>query len=132
MTNNIEALVQAAVGEGLLGPGCTVVGFIDCDGLRQTVADLRAAFPPQVLHRFAVKANSLPAFLAIVRKLGLHAEAASSGEIAACLRAGYSPAHISYNAPAKTITELQGLLASNICFSIDNAQELERVRKLRA
>jgi diaminopimelate decarboxylase len=132
MTNNIEEVVQAAVGQGLLGPGCTAVGFIDFDGLRKTVAELHAAFPQHVLHRFAVKANSLPSYLAIVRKFGLHAEAASTGEVSACLRAGYSTNEISYNAPAKTITEIQGLLASNISFSIDNEQELERVRNLLA
>jgi diaminopimelate decarboxylase len=132
MASNIEEVVQAAVEQGLLGPECTAVGFIDFDGLRNTIAELQAAFPQHVLHRFAVKANSLPAYLAIVRNFGLHAETSSTGEVSACLRAGYSTNEISYNAPAKTITDIHGLLASNITFSIDNEQELERVRTLLA
>lgn len=52
--------VRAAVEQGLLGERGAVVGFIDIDGVRESVAALRDAFAatPDVLHTFAAKAAS--------------------------------------------------------------------------
>lgn len=125
-------IVRAALAHGVLDQASTAVAFIDLDALSHTVEQLKAAFPGNVSHRFAVKANGLTGFLARLREMGLGAEAASPGELALCRHAGFAPAEISYNSPAKTVADHIDCLSSGIAFSLDNEEEFRRVRRLVA
>ena len=70
--------------------------------------------------------------LALVREAGLGCEVASSGELQQALRVGFAPADIVYDEPAKTTTILKFALQHGVNFNIDNLQEFNRVRALRA
>ncbi|MGJ3559894.1 hypothetical protein ACR6C2_19415 [Streptomyces sp. INA 01156] len=89
-----EAAVRAAVEQGLLGPGRPLVALLDVTGIRESAAELRAAFaavtPPgtPVLHAFAVKATPLVPVLRLLHTEGIGAEVASPGELALARAAG--------------------------------------------
>ncbi|MEV7026909.1 diaminopimelate decarboxylase [Kitasatospora sp. NPDC093558] len=125
-----ELVLRAAVRRHLLHPDeALLAAFVDLDGMEASVTDLHHAFAdhPGVLHTFAAKANSLVPVLERLRRLGMGCEVASPGEFAQALAAGFDPARIVYDSPAKTRAELARALELGAAVNIDNWQELERV-----
>ncbi|MDC2959199.1 diaminopimelate decarboxylase [Streptomyces gilvifuscus] len=125
--------VRAAVEQGLLGPDTPILGLLDVTGIRESAAELRAAFDAvtapgtPVLHAFAVKATPLVPVLRLLREEGLGAEVASPGELALARAAGVPPRLTVLDSPAKTPAELREALALGIAVNADNAQELARI-----
>ncbi|MGX1475223.1 UNVERIFIED_CONTAM: diaminopimelate decarboxylase [Streptomyces canus] len=128
-----DEAVRAAVEQGLLGPDSPIVGLLDVTGIRESAAELRAAFAEvtapgtPVLHAFAVKATPLVPVLRLLREEGIGAEVASPGELALARAAGVSPAETVLDSPAKTPAELREALALGIAVNADNPQELDRI-----
>ncbi|MER7406519.1 diaminopimelate decarboxylase [Streptomyces sp. NPDC000070] len=128
-----EQAVRAAVEQGLLGPDTPIVGLLDVTGIRESAAQLRAAFDAvvapgtPVLHAFAVKATPLVPVLRLLREEGVGAEVASPGELALARAAGLSPEMTVLDSPAKTPGELREALALGIAVNADNPQELDRI-----
>lgn len=128
-----DEAVRAAVEQGLLGPDSPIVGLLDVTGIRESAAELRAAFAEvtapgtPVLHAFAVKATPLVPVLRLLREEGIGAEVASPGELALARAAGLSPAETVLDSPAKTPAELREALALGIAVNADNPQELDRI-----
>ncbi|MEV5433610.1 diaminopimelate decarboxylase [Streptomyces sp. NPDC052701] len=128
-----DGAVRAAVEQGLLGPGSPVVGLLDVIGIRESAAELKAAFDAvtapgtPVLHAFAVKATPLVPVLRLLHEEGIGAEVASPGELALARAAGVPPARTVLDSPAKTPAELREALALGIAVNVDNPQELHRV-----
>ncbi|BFO22162.1 hypothetical protein SHKM778_85500 [Streptomyces sp. KM77-8] len=91
-----DEAVRAAVRQGLLDDGNPLVGLLDVTGIRESAAELRAAFDAvtapgtPVLHAFAVKASPLVPVLRLLREEGIGAEVASPGELALARAAGWS------------------------------------------
>jgi len=135
VTRRDEA-VRAAVEQGLLGADTPIVGLLDAVGIRESAAELRAAFDDvtapgtPVLHAFAVKATPLVPVLRLLREAGIGAEVASPGELALARAAGFRPAATVLDSPAKTPAELREALALGIAVNADNPQELARVDAL--
>ncbi|MGA5896346.1 diaminopimelate decarboxylase [Streptomyces venetus] len=133
-----DEAVRAAVEQGLLGPESPIVGLLDVTGIRESAAELRAAFDAvvapgtPVLHAFAVKATPLVPVLRLLREEGVGAEVASPGELALARAAGVEPAMTVLDSPAKTPAELREALALGIAVNADNPQELERIDGLMA
>ncbi|MGY3202138.1 diaminopimelate decarboxylase [Streptomyces sp. TE5632] len=133
-----DEAVRAAVEQGLLGPGRPLVALLDVTGIRESAAELRAAFaavtPPgtPVLHAFAVKATPLVPVLRLLHTEGIGAEVASPGELALARAAGVPPERTVLDSPAKTPAELREALALGIAVNADNPQELARVDALLA
>ncbi|MER7705133.1 diaminopimelate decarboxylase [Kitasatospora sp. NPDC097605] len=128
-----ELVLREAVRGRLLDPeDALLAAFVDLDGVAASVAELHRAFPAdvEVLHTFAAKANCLVPLLARLRELGMGCEVASPGEFAQALAAGFDPARIVFDSPAKTRRELVGALELGAAVNIDNWQELERVDDL--
>lgn len=124
---NKAAVVQSAVARGLLGGETLLAGFVDLDGMRRAVGALQASFPDHFTHAFAAKAGCLEGILRPLRDLGMACEVASPGELAQALGAGYAPAAIVFDSPAKTRSEIEIALQHGMTLNIDNFQELERV-----
>ncbi|MET8080192.1 diaminopimelate decarboxylase [Streptomyces sp. NPDC005303] len=128
-----DEAVRAAVEQGLLGPDSPIAGLLDVTGIRESAAELRAAFDEvtapgtPVLHAFAVKATPLVPVLRLLREEGIGAEVASPGELALARAAGLSPARTVLDSPAKTPAELREALALGIAVNADNPQELDRI-----
>ncbi|OPG05327.1 diaminopimelate decarboxylase [Streptomyces sp. GKU 895] len=131
-----DEAVRAAVEQGLLGPGSPIVGLLDVTGIRESAAELRAAFDAvtapgtPVLHAFAVKATPLVPVLRLLREAGIGAEVASPGELALARAAGIAPQQTVLDSPAKTPAELREALALGIAVNADNPQELDRIDAL--
>ena len=131
-----DGAVRAAVEQGLLGPDSPLIGLLDVAGIRESAAELRAAFDAvtapgtPVLHAFAVKATPLVPVLRLLREAGIGAEVASPGELALARAAGVTPRETVLDSPAKTPAELREALALGIAVNADNPQELERIDAL--
>ena len=121
--------VRAAAAAGLVGAEQPLAAFIDLAGLARTAADLHAAWPArlEVRHAFAAKANSLVPVLRILRGHGFGCEVASAGELAQALTAGFGPADLVFDSPAKSVAEISAALTAGIAVNVDGFQELERV-----
>ncbi|MGA5373322.1 diaminopimelate decarboxylase [Streptomyces griseoincarnatus] len=133
-----DAAVRAAVERGFLDTDAPLVGLLDVTGIRESAADLRAAFEAvtapgtPVLHAFAVKASPLVPVLRLLREEGIGAEVASPGELALARAAGVEPGRTVLDSPAKTPAELREALELGIAVNADNPQELERIDALVA
>ncbi|MFF3411218.1 diaminopimelate decarboxylase [Streptomyces sp. NPDC002742] len=130
-----ERILRAAVQERLLEPETALLaGFVDLDGVGETVTSLHRAFRdfPQVLHAFAAKANCLVPVLEELRRNGMGCEVASAGELAQALEAGFEPEHIVFDSPAKTRAELDRALSLGIAVNADSFQELSRLDEILA
>ncbi|MDX2624808.1 diaminopimelate decarboxylase [Streptomyces sp. ME02-7008A-1] len=130
-----EAL-RLAVAEGLLGEQRPLAGFLDADGIRDSVDALRAAFAAEpgvrVLHTFAAKAASLVPVLRLLADCGMGCEVASPGELRLAVEAGFPPARIVLDSPAKTRAELRLALALGVAVNADSFGEIRRIEELRS
>lgn len=120
-------VASAAVAQGLLGGDRLLAGFVDMDGVAEAVATLHAAFPAHFMHAFAAKAGCLEGILRLLRGHGMACEVASPGELAQALAAGFEPARIVFDSPAKTWAEIRACIRHGMTVNIDNWQELARV-----
>ncbi|MFJ2092917.1 diaminopimelate decarboxylase [Streptomyces sp. NPDC087901] len=129
----VAAAVRHAVADGLLGESCPVAGFVDTDGVRDSVAALHEAFAgvPGVLHTFAAKAASLVPVLRLLAECGMGCEVASPGELRIALDAGFAPSKIVLDSPAKTRDEIRMALALGVAVNADNLDEVDRIAALR-
>ncbi|MFE6225892.1 diaminopimelate decarboxylase [Streptomyces sp. NPDC057854] len=126
-------VLKEALSRGVLGEDHPVAGFVDVQGVRDSVAALHQAFAhvPDVLHAFAVKAAPLVPVLRLFADAGMGCEAASPGETRLALAAGFEPDRIVLDSPAKTRTEIREALTLGIALNADNLAELARVDDLR-
>ncbi|GAA4065711.1 diaminopimelate decarboxylase [Nonomuraea soli] len=129
--SRVADVVRRAVDTGALSPGQPVAGFLDVAGVRASVERLHAAFGPGVLHTFAAKAASLVPVLRLLAGSGMGCEVASPGELRIALDAGFDPATIVFDSPAKTRHELALALELGVAVNADNLDELRRIDALR-
>ncbi|MFE3516751.1 diaminopimelate decarboxylase [Streptomyces sp. NPDC059166] len=120
--------------EELIGERRPLAGFLDADGVRDSVDALRGAFAVEpgvrVLHTFAAKAASLVPVLRLLARLGMGCEVASPGELRLAVEAGFTPARIVLDSPAKTRDELRLALALGVAVNADSFAELRRIGEL--
>ncbi|MEU9205148.1 diaminopimelate decarboxylase [Streptomyces sp. NPDC048332] len=129
----VAAAVRHAVAAGLLGESSPVAGFVDTEGVRDSVAALHEAFAgaPGVLHTFAAKAAPLVPVLRLLAKCGMGCEVASPGELRISLDAGFAPSKIVLDSPVKTRDEIRRALALGVALHADNLDEVDRIAALR-
>nr|WSW65161.1 diaminopimelate decarboxylase [Streptomyces sp. NBC_00995] len=129
----VAAAVRHAVAAGLLGESNPVAGFVDTDGVRESVAALHEAFAgvPGVLHTVAAKAASLVPVLRLLAECGMGCEVASPGELRIALCAGFAPSKIVLDSPVKTRDEIRRALALGVALNADNLDEVDRIAALR-
>ncbi len=122
--------------DGLLGERQPVAGFLDVDGVRDSVTALHEAFASvpgvPVLHTFAAKAASLVPVLRLLADCGMGCEVASPGELRLAVEAGFAPERIVLDSPAKTREELRLALALGVAVNADSPGELRRIGELRS
>lgn len=85
---------------------------------------LRRHFPNISFH-YAMKANSNPTILSIIRKQGMGAEAVSLGELALAKKAGFKARDMSFTCASLTEEELVQAAASGARVHLDSLTQLE-------
>jgi len=109
----------------------TPVFVYDLDELERRATSLRSALPPTVDIAYAVKANPALAVLATLAGLGLGADVASRGELAAALRAGIDPGRIVVTGPGKRDDELRRAVTAGVrAITVESPGELERLERI--
>jgi diaminopimelate decarboxylase len=130
MAGRLSAVLQKAIGQGLLEAAPHAALFYDLDTLGCQISALQSAFPPATLHAVAIKACPFTELLRRVGELGCGAEAASAAELEQALRAGIPPERIVFDSPAKTVQELGRALSAGVHINADSIQEIDRIAGL--
>jgi diaminopimelate decarboxylase len=98
----------------------------DLDVVAARVAMLRAALPAAVEVAYAVKANPSPTILRLLASLGLGADIASGGELAAVTRAGFDLRRVVLTGPGKTDAELAAAIRGAVrAITIESLEEVD-------
>jgi len=85
---------------------------------------LRRHFPNVAFH-YAMKANSNPVILKVIRKQGIGAEAVSLGELALAKKTGFKATETSFTCASLTEDELSSAAASGARVHLDSLTQLE-------
>ncbi len=104
--------------------GSTPFYALDRGFLRQHVGGLRARLPAGVQLHYAMKANPMPALVALMAGLVDGIDVASAGELQVALDAGAAPAHISFAGPGKRDAELRQAVAAGVLVNIESEREV--------
>ena len=92
--------------------------------LRARVAELRAVLPRSIKLHYAMKANPMPAVVALMVGLVEGIDVASAGELKVALDCGADPAEISFAGPGKRDPELRQAVASGVLVNVESMREL--------
>jgi len=93
--------------------------------------DLSDCLPEQFKIHYAFKANPNKDILKTMNALGMGADVASGGELAAALDAGFSPDTIEFTGPGKTLDELSLAIDSGIsCINVESISEIKKITEL--
>jgi diaminopimelate decarboxylase len=92
--------------------------------LRQRVDTLRSALPKAIKLHYAMKANPMPALVAMMAGLVDGIDVASAGELKVALDAGAPPAEISFAGPGKRDAELRQAVAARVLVNVESMREL--------
>ena len=102
--------------------------FIDRSRIRQNYLDLKKALPPFRI-AYAIKSNSHPEIIEILKKEGSHFETASIAEIEKLLAMGIKAEEIVLSNPVKAPTAIARALAHGVTIqSFDSVEELEKFK----
>lgn len=107
--------------------------YYDTDLLRRTLDEINKEadkYGNFNVH-YAVKANSNPKILSIIKEKGLGADCVSGGEILAALQAGIPANRIVFAGVGKSDWEIEtGLSAGIFCFNVESVPEMEVISEL--
>lgn len=99
--------------------------------LRARCRALRNAFAPELADFFyAMKANSNPHLLGIVREEGLGIDAVSLGEVRMARHVGFAPTQISFNGNNVDDAEMSAVRAEGVHVIVDSLAQLARYGRL--
>ena len=93
--------------------------------LRARVAELRAGLPEGIELHYAMKANPMPALVALMAGLVDGIDVASAGELQVALNAGADPHEVSFAGPGKRDIELGQAVAAGVLVNVESARELK-------
>lgn len=112
----------------------TPLYYYDTALLKDTLAAVTSCAKEHNYHvHYALKANTNPELLRIIRRAGLGVDCVSGGEILAALEAGFSGIQIVYAGVGKADWEIELALDSNIlCFNVESIAELEVINQIAA
>jgi diaminopimelate decarboxylase len=110
--------------------GSTPLFVYSAQMLRDRMAALREAMPPQLAIHFAMKANPFPPVLAMMRELVDGLDIASGGELHLALEAGEDPARISFAGPGKRDAELTAAIRHGVTLNCESEGEAARALRI--
>ncbi|MDP1830991.1 MAG: diaminopimelate decarboxylase [Geothrix sp.] len=99
--------------------------------IRGQVAALRSAFAPRfpkLRILYALKANTNPAVIGLLKAEGLGAEVVSRGEIETALRVGYTGPEIMFTSSSKGPEEIRRSIELGTMLNVDSLDELDQIQ----
>ena len=118
MKKGREALLKAAQTYG------TPVYVYEQSVIEEQCQKLRRHFPNVTFH-YAMKANSNPEILSVIRKQGIGVESVSLGELILAKRAGFKTKETSFTCASLTDEELCAAAATGVRVHLDSLMQLE-------
>ncbi len=112
----VEALIERA--------GDTPLFVYDFARAQTKVAELKAAFPPEIAIHYAIKANPMPEWVAKMAGTVDGLDVASVGEMEIALAAGAR--HISFAGPGKRDRELEAAIKASVTLNLESEGEATR------
>ena len=104
----------------------------DRDLLQSRVAELRAALPASIKLHYAMKANPMPAVVALMAGIVDGIDVASGGELKVALDAGADPHEVSFAGPGKRRGELCQAVAAGVLINIESFREVSELTAISA
>ncbi len=92
--------------------------------LKVRVAELRGALPSTVKLHYAMKANPMPALVALMVGLVDGIDVASAGELKVALDADANPLEVSFAGPGKRDAELRQAVAAGVLVNLESFREV--------
>lgn len=106
--------------------GRTPVFVYSSELIRERVASLRQALPPDVAINYAVKANPFAPLIELMAGLIDGFDIASGGELALLQQAGIAAGRVSFAGPGKRDEELEAAIAAGVTLNIESEGEAAR------
>ncbi|MFK7741211.1 MAG: alanine racemase [Planctomycetota bacterium] len=109
----------------------TPLYVFSAETLRQRVAQVKDALGPRCELLWSVKANPSVAVTGCLRRAGVGAEIASSGELLVAIAAGHRPSELRFAGPGKSDPELADALARGLgTFHVESGSEVDALQRL--
>jgi diaminopimelate decarboxylase len=106
--------------------GGTPLFVYSADLIRDRIAALRAAMPPQLRIHYAMKANPYRPLLEFIADLIDGLDVASGGELAQARTAGFLAREISFAGPGKRDDELRAAITTGVTLNCESPGEVDR------
>ena len=104
--------------------GQTPFYVYDRNLIRKRVVELRATLPAGIDLHYAMKANPMPAVVALLAGLVDGIDVASAGELKVALDCGANPHDVSFAGPGKRDIELRQALAAGVLVNLESPREV--------
>jgi diaminopimelate decarboxylase len=105
--------------------------YYDLDLLSRTLSAIKNAAPREYHIHYALKANSNPKLLALIKEVGFGADCVSGNEVKRALELGFAPNDIVFAGVGKNDTEINYALDEDIfCFNVESTAELSVINEL--
>ncbi len=105
--------------------------YYDLDVLRKTIDAIKKAAPKEYHIHYALKANSNPRILKILKDAGFGADCVSGNEVKRAVEIGFSSKDIVFAGVGKSDAEINYALDHDIfCFNVESTAELNVINEL--
>lgn len=105
--------------------------FYDLDVLQKTIDAIKKAAPKEYHIHYALKANSNPRILKILKDAGFGADCVSGNEVKRAVEIGFSSKDIVFAGVGKSDSEINYALENDIfCFNVESTAELKVINEL--
>lgn len=109
----------------------TPLYYYDVELLKQTLSAVKKAAPKEYHIHYALKANSNPKLLSLIKEAGFGADCVSGNEVKRAVELGFSSQDIVFAGVGKSDEEINYALANDIfCFNVESTAELSVINEL--
>jgi len=109
----------------------TPLYYYDVELLKQTLSAVKKAAPEEYHIHYALKANSNPKLLSLIKEAGFGADCVSGNEVKRAVELGFPSHDIVFAGVGKSDEEINYALANDIfCFNVESTAELSVINEL--
>lgn len=94
------------------------------------MAEMRKALPDELIIKYAIKANPMPAVVQHMSSLVDGLDVASAGELRVALDTGFDPINVSFAGPGKMDWELKQAISAGATLNLESENEMERASRI--